>query len=321
MMKVAICGVWHVHAGGYTSTAKNCADVIGAWDTDKEKLEIFCKEHGVYGFSSFEELLASDAEGVIVCSSTDSHVNLIIRLAKAGKHIFTEKILALTGEDCDRIEKAVAENGVNFVISEVWKYHAAPRTVKAIADSGELGKINYVRFRNCHNGSSCNWLPKHFYSRKECGGGAMIDLGAHGMYLIEWILGMPATYSSIFTVACTREDTAARNTDGVEDNAVTVMSFENGAVAINETGFVSTSCPVAFEVGGDLGYVRMENDKVRKATPKTNGAFTDVELEKELPSPLSQFLSGNILDGCGIKEAKRLTEMMENAYKFSSQIQ
>ena len=121
---------------------------------------------------------------------------IAIAAAKAGKHIFTEKVLALTDAECDAVEAAVNEAGVTFVISLFQKYIGSRKTVKAVADSGELGKINYLRFRNCHNGSTGNWLPAHFYNAEECGGGAMIDLGAHGMYLTEWVLGMPSTAAS-----------------------------------------------------------------------------------------------------------------------------
>ena len=164
------------------------------------------------------------------------------------KHIFTEKVLTLTDEEASRVREAVEANGVTLTISLFQKYLGSRIAVKEVVESGELGKINYVRFRNCHSGSINNWLPTHFYNAKECGGGAMIDLGAHGMYLIHWLLGMPVSASSAFTLACENPAANAKNTDGVEDNAVTVMSFEGGAIAINETGFCSNCAPVVFEV-------------------------------------------------------------------------
>ena len=183
-----------------------------------------------------------------------------------------------------------------------------------MADSGELGKINYLRFRNCHNGSTGNWLPAHFYNAEECGGGAMIDLGAHGMYLTDWILGVPVAASSAFTVSCDRADVAEKNTDRVEDNAVTVMSYESGAIAINETGFVSTNDPVVFEVHGECGIVRMEGDRVTKRTAATGGQEVEVSIPQGDPAPILQFVTGNILPGCGMAEAKALTHMMVMAY-------
>lgn len=314
-MKTAIYGVWHVHATDYTKQAMQYGEVIGVYDVDAERRKNFCEQFGLHEFSSPEELLASEAEGVIVCSATNTHAEDIIKIANAKKHIFTEKVLALNEEDCERVREAVERNNVKFVISLFQKYGAPQRTVKKIAASGELGKINFMRFRNCHSGSSADWLPKHFYDREECGGGAMIDLGAHGMYLTDWILGMPERFTSVFGVACENKATSLKNTDGVEDNAVTVMAYENGCIAINETGFVSYRSPLFLEVSGDKGYVRMDGDTVVKCTEQTNGEIVEVKLEKELLPPIVQFLTGSIESGCSLQEAKNLTAMMVKAYQ------
>lgn len=313
-MKVAIYGVWHVHAGGYTRKALEMGEVVGFYEKNDEFAESFKKEFGLHRFSTPEELLESEAEGVIVCSASNEHADDMVKIANAGKHIFTEKVLALTDEDCRRVEKAVNDNGVNFVISLFQKYIGSRIAVKKVADSGELGKINYMRFRNCHNGSLGDWLPKHFFNKEQCGGGAMIDLGAHGMYLAHWLLGVPVCAKSVFTIADESETAKLKNTDLVEDNAVTVMQFSNGAIAINETGFVSHNSPTILEVHGENGYVCMNGNSVVKCTKSTDGKLTEVSVPDSLPSPLEQFLSGNVLDGCGIEEAKALTHMMVMAY-------
>jgi predicted dehydrogenase len=306
MRKIAVMGLWHVHAEEYYKSAV-CAEceVVGAYDDDSERLNTFCEKYGVRAFDSFEELLASDADGVTVGNATCDHTETIIRIAEAGKDIFTEKILAFTVADCLRVKEAVERNGVQFVIGLVHKSLSLPKTVKKVADSGELGKINYVRVRNCHDGSLGRWLPPHFYNKEQCGGGAMIDLGAHGMYLCSWILGMPDTYSSTFTECCG---------DGVEDNAVTVMGYKNGAIALNETGFVSKYYPMTFEVCGEKGRVCMQNGVVMKATTATDGALVEVEKEEGDYMPIYQFLYNDVKPGYGIDEAIELTEMMEKAY-------
>lgn len=313
-MKIAILGVWHVHAPDYTRTAMAHGEVVGFFERNDTLAEAFAAQFGLPRFATVEDLLAGDCEAVIVCSATRDHTADVIAAARAGKHIFTEKVLALTDAEYDAIETAVRDAGVTFVISLFQKYIGSRKAVKAVADSGELGKINYLRFRNCHSGSTGNWLPAHFYNAEECGGGAMIDLGAHGMYLTEWILGVPATASSAFTVACERPDVAEKNTDRVEDNAVTVMSYPNGTIAINETGFVSANDPVVLEVHGELGYVRMEGDRVVKQTAATAGKVVEVPAEKGDPAPIAQFVTGNVLPGCGMAEAKALTHMMVMAY-------
>lgn len=306
-MKIALCGLWHVHAGGYYNTAKQYGEVIGVWDENAEWRKAFAEKNGLYEFNSFEELLESDAEGVIVCSATNIHTEVIVKLAEAKKNIFTEKVLALTNEDCAKIAEAIEKNGVKFVISLVHKYSAGHQTAKAIVDSGKLGKLNYLRFRNVHSGSTNNWLPNHFYSLEECGGGAMIDLGAHGMYLTDWFLGLPEKYTSVFNLACTNPETALKNVDKVEDNAITVMSYPDGTIAVNETGFVSNGCPMSLEIGGEQGYLRVVGDDVT-----VNGEKVELVAGKE--SPLVQFLTDKIEEGCGINEAKNLTALMVGAY-------
>lgn len=313
-MKIAICGLWHVHAEAYYQTAAEYAQIVGVYEPNEVWRDAFCAKYQLPAFSTMEELLSSGADAAIVCTSTDTHAETIVRLAEAGMDIFTEKVLALTSAECGQIAAAVEKNGVRFAISYPHKYASGAQTVKKIVDSGELGKINFFRCRNVHDGSTANWLPLHFYNAQQCGGGAMIDLGAHGMYLSEWICGMPIAAKSVFTVACDHPEVKAKNADGVEDNAVTVMQYANGCIAINETGFDSTGYPMTLEVCGELGYVRYADGKVEKKTA-TSGGAVEVPMEKDLPSPLVQFCTGNILPGCGMQEAANLTKLMEMAYQ------
>lgn len=309
-MRTAVCGVWHVHAPEYTQRALELGQVVGFYEPDETMAAAFQKMFDLPRFPTLEQLLESDAENVIVCSATSDHPELMVRIADAGKNIFTEKVLALTTKDCEAIDEAVKRNGVRFVISLPQKYTPSQKTVKAVADSGELGRINYLRYRNCHSGSTKGWLPPHFYNAQQCGGGAMIDLGAHGMYLTHWFLGLPVNASSAFTVA---HDTAF-NVDGVEDNAVTVMVCRGGAIAVNETGFVSDYSPQVLEVFGESGYVKMVNHRVFKCTTETGGEEVEVPLAEASDSPITQFLTGEVLPGCGMEEAKALTKLMEMAY-------
>ncbi len=313
-MKVAICGAWHVHAVDYTNAALKAenVEIVGVWEADDSlRAKYLEKFPEVKPFGSFEELLASDADGVIVCTSSDTHADVMVRIAEAKKHIFTEKVLALTIEDCLRVKEAVEKNGVRFVISLVWKYRAGMRTIKKLVDDGCLGDITYMRFRNVHGGSILGWLPEHFFNAKQCGGGAMIDLGAHGMYLTDWIMGEPCKYSSAFTLF----DNNEKNVNKLEDNALTVMTYDDGKIAVNETGFVSMTDPVTLEVSGTKGFARttVGVETVMKSVC-TEKKLVKVEDEPSLPAPIDQFFTGEILDGCGMEEAIRLTKMMIGAY-------
>ena len=313
-MKVAICGTWHVHAGHYTNTAKNTEgiEVVGVFEENETWKNDFAKNFDIPAFDTFEDLLKSDADMVIVCTSTNKHPYYIKEIAKAKKDVFTEKVLALTVEDCEDIKKTIEENDVKFVISFVHKCAGGIRTVKKLINDGAVGKVNYVRFRNAHGGSFADWLPEHFYNKEECGGGAMIDLGAHGMYLINDILGLPEKYSSTFNIYAP----VPKNKDRVEDHAVTVMTYADGSIAINETGFVSPNNPCMIEVSGEEGFISYCEERGVELNNESMGYdLKKVEMLADIPEPLEQMLAGTILEGCGIEEAIDLTRMMVGAYK------
>lgn len=312
-MKVAICGTWHVHAGHYTNVAKmtDGVEVIGVYEENEQWKCDFAKALDIPAFDTFEDLLASDADMVIVCTSTNKHPYYMCKIAEAKKDIFTEKVLALTVKECEEIKKAVEDNGTKLVISFVHKCSGGVRTVKKLIADGAVGKVNYVRFRNAHGGSFADWLPEHFYDKEMCGGGAMIDLGAHGMYIINDILGLPEKYSTTFNVYAP----VPKNKDMVEDHVVTVMSYKNGAIAINETGFVSPATPCMLEVGGECGFVSYcEERGVELSNESTGYDLKKIEMLADIPEPLEQMLSGKIAEGCGIDEAIDLTRMMCGVY-------
>jgi predicted dehydrogenase len=100
-MKIAVFGVWHVHAPDYTKKAMELGQVVGFYERDEALASDFAKRFDIPRFKTAEELLESDAEGVIVCSASSDHCEDMIRIANAKKHIFTEKVLALTDEECD----------------------------------------------------------------------------------------------------------------------------------------------------------------------------------------------------------------------------
>ncbi len=313
MLKIAMVGAWHVHAGGYARQINEFenAHVTAVWDNDIERGKKFAEDFSCTFFEDYNKLLESDIDAVAVCTSTNIHREIIVKAANKKKHIFTEKVLALTNDDAVAIASAVKENKVKFVISYSHIPGNAVQTMKEIIDSGKLGTITYARMRNTHSGSVDNWLPPHFYNLEECGGGAMIDLGAHPMYILAWLLGRPVSVSSVFTEVTEK---------GVEDNAVSVLRFANGAIGVSETGFVSRSDKNGIEVSGTEGFLRQTGNEVYVALKSEDNQWKKIEVEeKNLPSPLKYFLM--LLSGekdenlYNIDDAVVLTEIMEAAYK------
>ncbi|MCL2016298.1 MAG: Gfo/Idh/MocA family oxidoreductase [Defluviitaleaceae bacterium] len=321
MLKIAMLSSWHVHAGGYAQqiNRRKDATVTAVWDENPENGKKFAAELSVDFEPDLDKLLArTDVDAVCVNAPTNMHREVMVKAANAGKHIFTEKVLALSIEDCEAIKSAVEKNNVKFCISFPHRTFPHNLLAKKVVEDKILGRITLFRVRNAHNGASANWLPSHFYDETQCGGGAMIDLGAHPMYLIRWLMGKPAEMSSAFT----------KVTDhAVEDNAVSVMKYADGAIAISETGFVSGASPFMLEMYGTDGTFIVNGNKVSLCSPKVTtagfgGFVTPNELPQSLPDPISQFVDGVLYDKeiiFGMQDAIELTEMMVAAYKSHKQ--
>ncbi len=318
VLRVAMLSGWHVHAKGYANTVNGFPDakVTAVWDEEPARGKAWAEELKV----PFEPDLRKccerdDVDGVVVDAPTSMHPEVIIAAARAGKHIFTEKVMALTVKGCDRISAAVRKAGVKFCISMPQRCSATSLFAKKVADEKLIGDVTLLRVRVAHNGASAGWLPPHFYVPETCGGGAMMDLGAHPMYMARWLLGKPSRIVSTFN---------DRTGHGVEDNSVCLIEFQSKAIAVVETSFVSTHSPGMLElygtegallVGGPDGRVQFRSNKVASSVP---GWVVPAELPKPLPAPLRMWVSG-VLEGApiqfGLEEGTQLTELMEAAYR------
>ena len=315
MLKIAMLSKWHVHAAGYArefnQTGKS--KVVAVWDEEETRGEKWAEELGVPFYASLDELLASDIDAVCVTTPTTMHREVILKAAKAGKCIFTEKALETTTEEALKLADAIRASGKTFGISFPHKCNPVYRYIKARIAEGAFGKISLFRYRNAHNGVSGNWLPEYWFDGSKAGGGAMMDLGAHPMYLSRWMLGKPVRIQSMFN---------ARTGHAVEDNSVCTIEFENKAIAVAETGLVSGMNPSTMEVYGTKGVIICEDGKVRLRTRDiakfVEGGWAEAaKLPEDQPLPLRQFID-SVLYGkpvsFGLKEGRELTELMENAY-------
>lgn len=314
-LRIAALSRWHVHAPDYVRVVNEQphAQICAVWDEASDRGRQWAAELQVPFSADYRELLARpDIDAVMITSPTDMHRELIVAAARAGKHVFTEKVLATSLADARTIAEAVRASDITFAISFPRKTIGPLLLAKSMIENGEIGDVTLLRIRIAHDGALRNWLPDHFYDGKTCGGGAMIDLGAHGMYLSRWLLGEPLRATSIFT------DVTGR---GVEDNAMCAIEFTGGAIALNETAFVSWGGGFSVEIDGTRGGFQMlspRDVRVRHGNDKQWRAAEQVPLDE--PQPIPRWLAairgeGPREFGMGITEAVQLSEMMEAAYR------
>jgi predicted dehydrogenase len=313
MVNVLMLSKWHVHADGYAQYVKSQPDakITCVWDEDPSRGAAWAGDLAVDFEPDLAKALArSDVDAVVVDTPTSDHCKVMVAAAKAKKHIFTEKALAPTVKECKIIAEAIAQNGVKFCISHPHLITSFAQYCKQAVTGGILGRIHYMRMRTAHNGSLAGWLPSYWYDVEKAGGGAMMDLGCHPMYTAAYLLGKPKRIASIFNTTCCPPP--------ADDNAVSVVEFENNAIAVLETGFVSPYSANCFELLGTEGAVVQVGDQIKVRSNRfKDGWFIPDTLPSPLPMAMRMWLDG-IIDGKPIPfdtdRGIALTELLENAY-------
>lgn len=315
MLHVAMLSKWHVHATEYAGYFNKMDDVkiTCVWDEDPIRGKAWADEMGVDFEADLDTLLArKDVDAVCIDTPTNMHKDVMIKCAKAGKHMYTEKVMCLTVADCDEVIKAVEENNVIFTISLPQRTYPKFLYIKQAVESGLVGDVTVLRCRNCHDGALAGWLPDYWYDPETTGGGAMMDLGAHPMYLSAWMLGNPTRIQSMFN---------NKTGHAVEDNTISTIEFENGAIAVSETSLVSPMCPQIFEVYGTKGVILAIDNDIKIKTLDTQKHLADgwvvPKLPEALPHPTRQWVEAILYGGpvrYGVQEGRMLTALMENAY-------
>jgi len=86
-----------------------------------------------------------DIQAVIICSSTDTHAQIIIEAAEAGKDIFCEKPIALEMEKIDRALSAVDKAGVKLQVGFNRRFDPSFRKAKELVEAGKIGTPHLLR--------------------------------------------------------------------------------------------------------------------------------------------------------------------------------
>lgn len=279
MIRVALLSRWHVHANDYANEIQNNENlsIELVWDEDAARGSEWAKELGVPFESNWQQVLTNpNIDAVVVNTPTNMHKEMMIEAAKHKKHIFTEKVLAFNVKDSEEIYAAVKEADVELMVSLPRltdnSYSYAEKSIR----EGWVGKVTMIRCRLAHNGAvapeghESGWLPERFFNKEQAGGGAMIDLGAHPIYLVNRLAGKP-------TGVYARLQHEISQT--VDDNSALLVDYESGALGIVETSFVSEGSPFQLEVYGTKGALMIKDGEV-----SINSSVVESgELKEDLP--------------------------------------
>jgi predicted dehydrogenase len=308
---VAVIGFWHVHAAEYAAWVRQNLDteLVAVWDDDPDRGRAAAEAVEAAFVDDLDTLLArDDIDAVIVTAATSAHRAIMLGAAQAGKHIFTEKLLAPTVAEAEEIVDMADRAGVALVVSLPYLYRGYTRAILGQLDEGRLGELTFCRIRLSNDGVIAGWLPEGFYDPEAAVGGALSDLGCHPVYLTQLFLGaLPATVSATYASFTKRR---------VEDQAVVSLGYPSGAIGVVETGFLSRD-PFTIEMHGTRASLAYESTanllQVRSAGADT---WESLSVPQDDANAFSQWVS-HIRDGTraedNLTRAVELTRLVSTA--------
>lgn len=195
-------------------------------------------------------LEAEELDAVCISSSTSAHAANVTRCAAAGVHIFCEKPLALSLDDCDSAIGAVESAGVKLMMGHVRQFDAGHTEAKRLISSGAIGRP--LVFRAISGDTD---PPPPSFADPAVSGGLLLDAMYHDFYLSRWLLDDEVIRVYGEGGALVDPEIGAV---GDVDNAVVLLRFEGGSLG---TLFVSRTTryghDLRVEVIGDEGAVHI----------------------------------------------------------------
>ena len=197
--------------------------LAAVYDVNAEAATTVAASLSVPAAHDARELINSqEVDAVAICTSTESHVELIEAAAAAAKPIFCEKPIAQELEDVDRALAAVERAGVLFMVGFNRRFDPAHRSVHDAVASGSVGDVHVLRIT-----SRDPEPPPAAYVRVS--GGIFRDMTIHDFDMARYVTGSDVV--EVTARGAVRIDPMFADAGDV-DTAVVVMTHENGALTV-----------------------------------------------------------------------------------------
>lgn len=216
-------------------------------------------EQSVKSFTNYPDMVRSaEADVITICTPSGLHATHGIAAAKAGKHVITEKPMAITLEQADGLVQACDAAGVRLFVVKQNRLNPSIQLLKRAVDKGRFGRIYLAN-------TTVRWnRPQEYYDSAswrgtwEFDGGAFMNQASHYVDLIQWLVG---PVESVVAKTATQ----ARRIEA-EDSGVAVLKFRNGALGVIEVNVLTfpRNWEGSISIIGDKGTVKIGGTAVNK---------------------------------------------------------
>jgi predicted dehydrogenase len=234
---IGIVGTGNI-AGQYATTSRAHPEIrlVAATDVDRSRAIAFAEAHGCRAHASLDELLADDSVDIVVNLTVHhAHYEVTKRALEAGRHVYSEKPLALRAEEAHELVQLATDHGVRLGCSPSTFLGEAQQTAAKVVRSGRLGAVRAV-YAEVNWGRIETWhpAPVPFYEV-----GALVDVGVYPLTLVTSMVGPARSVRAwgweLLPDRVTTQGTPFRI--GSPDLVVAAITLEGGAAMRLTTSF------------------------------------------------------------------------------------
>ncbi len=199
------------------------AELVAIADSDPQVLKKTCETHGVEGYDGLDALLTkSDADCVALCTPSGLHPAQAMQVARAGRHVVTEKPMATRLVDGKRMVQTCDENNVHLFVVKQNRLNPTLQLVKNAVRKRRFGRIYMVNVNVFWTRPQSYYDSSRWRGTWEFDGGAFMNQASHYIDLLDWLIG---PIESVHAYTSTLE----RNIE-VEDSGVANIKWRSGAL-------------------------------------------------------------------------------------------
>jgi len=321
---IAFVGCAHIHTPNFVKRLQDRRDVrvLAVWDHDRARAQKTADRFGAPVTNLDAIWSHNDVAAVIVCAETNRHTELVAAAVAAGKHLFVEKPLAITGRDAFAMAEVIERAGVRFQTGYFMRGQPINRFLHEQIQRGSFGTLTRIRASNCHAGALKGWFDAEWRwlaDPRVAGFGGFGDLGTHALDLLLWMLGDVESVTASVQAGTNRYAPCDEYGEGM-------LLFRSGTLATIAAGWVDVSNPVTLEVCGTEGHAHVVNGELYFQSTAIAGADGEKPwraLPDALPHAFELFLDA--ITGqpdvplVSAREAAMRSAVMEAMYRGATQ--
>ncbi len=226
-------------------------EVVGIASRSDERAREYADKHGIpQAFGSYEALLASpDIDAVYLPLPNALHLEWILKALEAGKHVLSEKPLAMSPEECDTIARKAEETGLKVLEGFMYRFHPRFEKLQDLLRAGAVGRLTFVHVGHTFeagDGDNIRWYTG-------LGGGALFDAGCYCVNVSRMVTGEEPEKVAAFGTY------RKANDEGYVDTSVAgMLRYPGGATTLFDTG-VNLERRNFLELTGTEGRLFLDN--------------------------------------------------------------